>query len=216
MAGRKVVPLVALTLASTLALSACGIKESLGVDGEPRQEIDKSDERVIELNERAKSYWHALSEGDSVAAFDFLSTRCKDERIATSEVMLSSYEQRHINKMAYTRHTTDELINSLDTSITSISSGNQRARVSLNSSIEGISMSDLRWQRSDVDNKWYLDSCRPPFDGQADDQSSYRLERERDVKAYREGMIEDDGNYRFDPEADLEPDTSEEVAESGY
>ena len=77
-------------------------------------------------------------------------------------------------------------------------------------------MSDLRWQRSDVDNKWYLDSCRPPFDGQADDQSSYRLERERDVKAYREGMIEDDGNYRFDPEADLEPDTSEEVAESGY
>ena len=86
MAGRKVVPLVALTLASTLALSACGIKESLGVDGEPRQEIDKSDERVIELNERAKSYWHALSEGDSVAAFDLLSTSERCQRRSLMEI----------------------------------------------------------------------------------------------------------------------------------
>lgn len=215
MARRKVVPLVALALSSVLALSACGIKEKLGVEGEVSQEVDKSDERAIELNERAKSYWHALSEGDSRAAFDFLSTRCKDERIATSEVMLSAYEQRHINKMAYTRHTTDELINSMETTINSISSGNQRAKVSLNSSIDGISMKNLRWQRSDVDNKWYLDSCRPPFNSASDDQSSYRLERERDMKAYREGMIEDDGNYDFDTEAVLEPDT-EEVTDNDY
>lgn len=201
---RRSSALAALVLAVPLALSSCSLAGSS--DDASSDGVDKQRGDVQTLNARAKAYWRALAEGDSQEAFDFLTKRCKDTRIEHTKTMVTSYEQRQINKMAFLEKTTDELIASMETSIESINNGNNRAKVSFNSSFEDISMPNLKFERSDSDNDWYLDSCLPPFSSPEEDKASWRLELDRDEMAYKRGMIEDDGNYNGGVVPGAEPD----------
>lgn len=185
--------LVAMTAAS---LASCGLTDELG--GEPE---DKNDLTVSNVNERAKAWWLALAEGDAEGAFNFLSQRCQDTRVNHTAEMTASYEQRIINSMASTGASSDEIVGSLETTIDSMDPQKRVSRVTLESSLQGLSMNGLRWVRTDTTgpdgqvNQWYLDNCKPPFQNQSEDERSYRVEMDRDAKAYREGMIEDNGNY---------------------
>lgn len=146
-----------MALATAVTLSGCGmVKDQLGVDNNGPDEISKDDPRVTELNERVKSYWSSLADGEATEAFRFLSRRCQDERMETSQSLLASYEQRQINKMAFLRKSGSEIIDSMTTSIDSINSANNRATISMDSPLDGISMTDMEWTRSDVDNKLSL------------------------------------------------------------
>lgn len=169
----------ALVLTVTVLVSAaCGS----GGDSGPNHKAN-TDPGVAKLTDRAKSYWSALAEGDADAAYKFLSDRCLDLR----EDSPDHYEQRWINRLADTQLSSQQLIDNTDIGVRTIN--DQDSAV-----VDFTPKDDLwpgfqasKWVRSDTDNQWYLDSCKPPFASATADKESRRLEKdtERDVERGR-------------------------------
>lgn len=182
--------------ALSLLLTGCEMPwSSEGVEAAPTT-VDPQSNGASSLNNRATEYFRAVASGDVSAAFDFFTERCKIDRVEGTPTgrPVFDYEQRWVNKMAYLEKTTDEIVAETKIEIVNLA-GQTGARVNFNSDLTGISFMNSKWARNEQDNKWYLDSCRPPFSSATQDKESFILERERDAEAYRRGMIEDDGNY---------------------
>lgn len=174
-----------------LTLSGCGLFKDDPING-----VDSKDPRAQELFNRASEYWTKLAEGDAHSAFGFLTDFCKNDRqkfIAQSEPDILYYEQRWINRMAFTKKKSSEIVSSLSVKIGSVQSDNKEATASLESSIPDISMKNLKWYRDDRDNLWYLNSCKAPFKSPDEDIAQARIERQRDQTALRDGLITDNG-----------------------